>query len=1184
MKMPDQRPFTSTMATLSRPLYKIVWVYLFLLMRSHVSGQLESKLTYTVDEESGVNVFIGNTGRDSGLLDKYTNEFKNLLFRPFEKGNENVKFFSVDQDTGVIRTALNIDREAICQKSMTCLIGVDIGVFNKSSNNNLLALVQVSVLINDINDNSPTFPAKVVDLKVAENNEVDKTLYTSVASDSDAEGDNSRITYKFETPSDMFELSTVRTIDGLEDLVITIKKRLDREIKSLYSLTVVATDLGRPSRNGTVLINIVVTDVNDNAPVFGQSSYAVNILENYDRNLPVVIVSASDQDEGENGRLTYSLGSQVSAEIQNTFVVEANSGKVFARQQLDYETRSKYQFFVSVADNGSPPKFSIAEVTVNVLDVNDNSPVISVNIGPGGDTIEEEGSEGKYVGIVTVKDADVCSQGKISCEIEDSHFSLSSINPDMGLYQIKLSRKLDREQSSKVNVVVVCQDGDDLMPLTSSATITVTVLDINDNSPVFRDSSLYGSVMENEDAHTSVMQVEAADIDEGENCRVTYSLTGGENPSMFSIDPNSGVISTLQSLDREVKQEYRLEVTATDNGQPVLSRTASVTIKVLDENDNPPKFKKQAYFNSILENLPPGSPAGDVPAYDPDSSENGRFLFTILNGAGSEDGIFFSIDPDTGLIKSEKKFDRESKKTYTFRVRVADPRIPNFNDVANVTITVVDDNDHAPVVIQPPPESRNFYCAFNLTVGFVITTIISSDEDDPKLVEISYDIIEQLTKKQSVPLFSIDQYTGKLRVARQITPDDVGTHLLVILVKDGADTKAKNSTVNLTIIVEPGSEEAMRAFNVDNSKTNNMIIVIIIVAATIVVAIIIVAIICLLRRNDKKRGPPPSNQNSAEANNKMYQAAKWVSSVSIHNDLAPDEMKNTLEVPGEKKKKKEVSFSLDDEVVEPHDTTGSIASMYSNTQKVMPREEGVSYHPEEHQFMEVNRQAEDRYSDASSGDTGTSDSGRGGSEDESHGHSTSSGVEDIRKIKFVPSPTAGSSTANHVRFQQPQVVSDNEEIPGSPTPMLSEADRIQSHHCYIRRSFDKLPAHGLGYPSGTSTRSTPSPTQNVGGSNYNSQPRHSTARLDNSDNSFRTKTPDGQPQVLQTFSSPYATGLPTSSSHPAWRRAKGLDTSWRSNTSSPVRHDDDDNTTTSGSYIINPDDLKEDTYNADIMV
>ncbi|XP_012945815.1 protocadherin-1 [Aplysia californica] len=1232
-----------------------------------VQGNDEVNLDYHHREESGSNILVGNTAKDSKLFEKYRDKFQLLEFTPYTEGNRNAQYFNVDTGSGVIRTAKNVDREEICRKEATCIVNLAIGVYMKqpgSVSKVLDTIIQVKIYIDDINDNSPTFPRKVVNLPVSENLEVNHPLTTSVATDNDAEGRNSKITYLLDSYTTDFEVSTVRTTDGFEDLVITIKRALDREERKSYPLTVVATDLGQNPLSGSVLINIQVTDINDNAPKFGQPNYTKNVLENSDMSDPVIIVSASDLDEGENARLTYSLSSQVSQDIRNTFVVESESGKIFARVPLDYEKKKSYQFYVSVSDNGSPPETASAYVAINVIDVNDNAPEIRVNPAPNSSPVVEHGSEGRFLAHIRVSDDDSGVNGEVSCSIDDDHFVLESFNdPARKIFVIKLSRPVDREEAAVRDILITCKDGD-IRPMSATATFRVEIEDINDNAPQFVDSTLYGTVMENGDKVTFVMQVVATDADAGENSEVTYTLVSGEYLSLFSINQVDGTISTTTMLDREDRSEYYLVVVAADNGNPQLSTTATVTIKVLDENDNPPKFTKQAFSNSITENLPNGSPAGDVSAYDADAKENGRFVFSIMNDAKSvisADGIFFTIDPDTGLLKSETTFDREQRSVYKFQVKVADPLVPNYYDIANVTVTINDDNDHAPVVIEPPENERTFSCPFNMTIGSIITTFKATDEDDPALVELSYVIHDQGSgdsNKGEPSLFSMDVATGKLRVARQIRPPDVATHALDIVVSDGPGATSQSTHVIINVVVEEGSEEAMRAFGANSGmKTTNIIIAVVIIVATGILAFIIIVVICLIRRADKKRqASQASNAQQAAVDSKLYQAAQWVSTVSVANDQhGPEEIRATLEVPGaEKKKKKEVSFSLDDEVVESPDTSGSLGSVFNPSPNAAQKQQAPGsvgfivmngmtspdysqhlYDPrststdtqDEHQFMEVTRQAEDRYSDASSGDTGTSDSGRGGSEDESHGHTSSSGDGDVRRFKTVGGSLSSSGVSssgnndvsgghfhphqsNHYQIQNQHLEEEPEEIPGSPTPMLSEQDRSPQttpQHCYIRRSFDRLPAaRGLGYhPSGSGTigssssaRSSPAPhSPSPSPQHYNTQPvpiKHSSARLTLSHNDcegpYRVKKAEQHQQLLQTFSSPYSatsSGGPASphggnsAHHPAWRRAKGLDTSWRS---SSMSRDDDDNTTTSGSYTINPDDLRDESYNPDVMV
>ncbi|XP_059142409.1 protocadherin beta-5-like, partial [Physella acuta] len=907
-------------------------VCLLIVLHNPAHAQELKNDKYDLYEEVDVGTFIGN-------LSYRLSQVPNLSFAPIELGNQYVKLFNIDNRTGVITTSQRIDREGLCQKKIECQINFKVAAFIQQNQPLYIFIEDINVL--DINDNNPKFPSRTVTLPIPENNDENFSLLTSVATDDDSEGPNSKIAYRLDPPvSSLFEVSTSKTRDGLEDLVITVKKSLDREVTSSYTLKVVATDNGSPQLNGTMLITIQVTDLNDNAPEFGQAKYEANVLENSDITNPVIIVSASDKDEGINAKLTYGLSAEASAEVANMFMVDPDTGKIFTRLNLDYELKSVYRFPVRVNDNGSPQKSSFAYVTINVLDVNDNDPVITIN-SPGSVSIVEDKSVNVFIGMVRVSDRDSGNFGKVSCAVNDPNFSLDPVSTDV--YQLKLINVLDREEQAVRNVVITCQDGD-VRPRTTSTTLVLPVQDVNDNAPKFTPSSLLGSVMENKNPGTSVVRVMAEDLDEGENARVTYALTGGEDDlNLFTINEVTGVITTTESLDRELKAEYRIEVTASDHGEPVQKTSATVTIKVLDANDNPPKFRRPAFFNTIVENLPVGSPAGDVPAFDDDSKDNGRFAFSILNPT-ERDGKFFTIDPDTGLLKSAATFDRETKSQYNFRVKVSDPELANYFDIANVTVTIEDDNDHAPVVIQPPATNRTFHCQFNTTIGTVITTFVSIDEDDPRMVDISYELNEILPPKQKSPLFAIDTYTGNLRVARQIRPEDVDTHKMDIVVRDGPTPTSQSSLVTISIVVEPGSEEAMRAFNSDTSKTNT-IIVIIIVAATIILAIVIIAVICLLRRGDKKRNPQPPSPHVINNDSKLYNAAKWVSQVSIGpHDLEPEEVRATLEVPGEKKKKKEVSFSLEDDVVGSADTTtGSHASVFTPSPKTIQRGDGIPF-------------------------------------------------------------------------------------------------------------------------------------------------------------------------------------------------------------------------------------------------
>ncbi|GFS19295.1 protocadherin-11 X-linked [Elysia marginata] len=1024
-----------------------------------------TEIEFTTEEEKGADHFIGNTAERSGLLREFGNNFQLLVFRALTQGYPDVQYLRINPSNGVIHTAKNIDREAICTKSPDCSIMVRISVNRRSpgsESTELLRLLQVTIKILDINDEAPTFEKRVVNLQIPENLQDGHELFTSVASDKDSEGPNSLITYKLAPSTPDFMVTTQTSADGFEDLVITVKKVLDREEQSSYALEVIASDNGSPQQSSTVLVNVQVTDVNDNAPQFGRDNYTVNVLENSDKDLPVVVVSASDLDAGENARVGYSLSSQAPLKIREMFTVDGATGEVFSRQELDFEQEETYQFYVTATDHGSPPQSASALVTVQLMDVNDNRPNIEVTAATFGDEVTEHGSVGKFLAHIKVSDADRGVNGQVTCSIADQHFSLEPLDASSpGFYKIVLSQELDREEAAQIEVEIRCQDGDS-QPLVAIATLPISVLDINDNAPQFVPDSLHGTVMEERPPSSHVMRVQAIDPDAGENARVTYSLGTSPSDALFTIDSDSGVISTRQiHLDREVEKVYNLTVVARDNA-PVgrrMTSTATATVRVLDENDNPPRFTQQGFSTSITENLPERSPAGQVSATDDDIDQNARFQFSIIGGQkGADDGTFFTIDPQTGLLLSKQPFDREKKDTYKFSIKVSDPAVSNYFDIANVTVTIDDANDHAPRVLKPPETEREFTCAFNRSAGDVIAVFQAEDSDDPKLTEITYSVrirtgsaptsgqVDRKSGSSTSGLFSMDPLSGNLRVAREIRPEDIGVHRLEVVVRDTPGPAAQTTVVPVSVTVAEGSEEEMSRFKASSGMDNNVTIVSVIVVCTAILAIVIIVVICFIRRvdrNRKRRGlaasthPAPSSpSHQAQLDAKLYQAAQWVNTVTP-SDPHQNGVKARLEVPGSEKvssgkKKKEVSFSLDDMVVESPDTSGSVNSVFASRGK----QDGLSYkqtaeqsfivmdgmttpdfsqhlydrrssstdHPDERQFMEVGgggaghpvtgppgRAAEDRYSDASSGDTGTSDSGRGGSEDESHGHGSSSG-------------------------------------------------------------------------------------------------------------------------------------------------------------------------------------------------
>lgn len=227
---------------------------------------------------------------------------------------------------------------------------------------------------------------------------------------------------------------------------------------------------------------------------------------------------------------------------------------------------------------------------------------------------------------------------------------------------------------------------------TSTAQVSIILLDVNDCPPVFTSQKM-AYVQENTAVDTVVFTAHATDADSGPNSYVEYSL-GGLYGIKFSIDNIDGSVRLVGELDREEMANYTLAVVATDKGQPPLSSTMEVTMVVLDVNDNTPSFSQNIYDIDIEENMLSGTDVLQVFASDADEGTNGQIRFSIASGNGNSN---FRIDSVTGVISIAKLLDRETCPSYSLVVQAADRGSSPRVDRATVNIVLLDVNDCAPV-------------------------------------------------------------------------------------------------------------------------------------------------------------------------------------------------------------------------------------------------------------------------------------------------------------------------------------------------------------------------------------------------------------------------------------------------------------------------------------------------------
>ncbi|NWR54807.1 PCDGA protein, partial [Bucorvus abyssinicus] len=301
----------------------------------------------------------------------------------------------------------------------------------------------------------------------------------------------------------------------------------------------------------------------------------------------LVTVTATDADEGMNGHVKYSF-QKISDRESELFHVDPETGEISLKGELDFEEITSHELEVQARDGGE--LFDTAEVSITVTDVNDNVPEISVRSALS--AISEDVPLGTVVALLHVQDRDSGANGEVRCSLNGGlPFRLRS--SQRSYYSVVTSRELDREAVSEYNVTVRAADGGS-PALWSSAVLSLRVLDVNDNAPVFSEERYSARLAENNAAGALVLTVRATDADWGQNARVRYRVLegrvrGAPLSSYVSVQAETGALYALRSFDYEEVRELALWVRAEDGGAPALSSNVSVRLVIVDENDNAPQ-------------------------------------------------------------------------------------------------------------------------------------------------------------------------------------------------------------------------------------------------------------------------------------------------------------------------------------------------------------------------------------------------------------------------------------------------------------------------------------------------------------------------------------------------------------------------------------------------------------------
>ena len=665
--------------------------------------------------------------------------------------------FRIDSQSGDIFTTMPLDREVVSAYRFTV---------TASNTPNHTASATVTVAVMDVNDVVPRFTNTPYDFELSESVSPVRLLGTVLAADDD-EGTNGMVVeYRMEPRDSVLEVigstGTIRLVQAL-----------DRETTDFYNFTVFAVDGGDPSLTGSISLTLTVADVNDNHPIFTTTNVTVTLSDADPPGTLVTSLPASDADIGDNANITYSISS---AELV-PFSVDS-VGNVVTSEALVAAQIVPYSFTVVASDSGTPSLSSSVSVLVYVTDVNQR-PVFAQNVYFL--SIVEGSDSGTQVDQIEAVDPD---NDQITYSLTPLG-SAFTVGPTTG--SITVAGILDRETTDSYNLTLLATDAG-LPPLSSSVHLVVSVLDVNDNPPVFTLSFITLDIPEDAEIGEIVLVLSASDRDIGNNAAVLYSIVEDSSDGKFSLNATSGELSVEEELNFETAPIYQLRVEARDGGQPPRTDDATIFLLVTDVNDNVPVFTQTSYSANLSESAPVNSFVVTVSASDDDSGENGVVRYRISENSTG----MFAVGMESGIVTTLAALDREVMAFHDIAVEAYNPNLPSVASTVTVTLTVLDVNDEAPVFNQT---DYTFRVDENSPLGRVVGSVPAVDRDEGDNREIRYSF------NDSTQFFDINPFTGEISVGEAIDREIHQRFEFVVVANDLGSPVMMMSSVSVTIFV-----------------------------------------------------------------------------------------------------------------------------------------------------------------------------------------------------------------------------------------------------------------------------------------------------------------------------------------------------------------------------------------------
>uniref|UniRef100_A0A8C3U276 Cadherin domain-containing protein n=1 Tax=Catharus ustulatus TaxID=91951 RepID=A0A8C3U276_CATUS len=584
---------------------------------------------------------------------------------------------------------------------------------------------------------------------------------------------------------------------------LLVSSRLDREElcgKSAPCALRLEVLLERPLR--VFHVQLEVTDINDNAPIFPAVRKNLSIAELSVPGSRFPLEGASDADIGVNAQLSYTLSpsEHFALDLHRSDEYRESLFLVLTKS-LDRETIPVHRLVLTATDGGRPSLTGTMELVISVLDANDNAPQFNQSVYKV--QLPESADVGTLVARVNATDPDLGSNGEVT-------FSVSSTFPEKGINifllnertgEINLAGSVDYEDIRTYEIQVEATDKG-TPSLSGHCKVVLEVLDVNDNAPEVWVTSLSVPVPEDASVGTVVALLSVSDRDSGANGRVRCWVWPAAPFGLEATFAGSYSLVLREALDRERVSEYEVEVRAEDGGAPALGARRGLRVPVSDVNDNAPLFAQAVYTVLARENNAAGAELARLWARDPDEAGNGRVSYSVWEGAAGGGwraaSSYVSVDAESGRVWALQPLDYEELQVLQFEVRAVDAGEPPLCGNATVQLFVLDENDNAPALLPPAGSAPE--------AGAVVAKIRAVDADSGYNAWLRYELWEPRAKGP----FRVGLYSGEVSTARPLDEADGARHTLLIVVRDHGEP-ARSATATLSVSLLEANEAALAA-------------------------------------------------------------------------------------------------------------------------------------------------------------------------------------------------------------------------------------------------------------------------------------------------------------------------------------------------------------------------------------